>query len=217
MQNTYNSTKDNQEKLYHREVFWLDVFDQQATDLIKDKELQYSLHLEENFILPTNDKHYINKRKLYHILNNFNTNAIKPFEVLVYNNKAVKAVVRTEYDETRDISIVLRNGRVVTAWLNNKNDIHKNLNNSKYMNEENKMSTFRANDYDVEQVTRYIYTLENFTPKTSLDNIIKNIVHFWELDHNDCINSEIPRHDINWYINNIVLESLSDVDMMLKI
>ena len=45
-----------------------------------------------------------------------------------------KAVFRTEYNDTKDIVIVVREGIIVTAWLQNKEDKHCTLNLKKYVN-----------------------------------------------------------------------------------
>ena len=209
MHNTYNSTKDNKEKLYHREVYWKDNFDKNSYKLIDKNDIRYSLHMEENFALPINDKHRIDKYILNNIISNISFDDIKPFEVLVYNGEVIKTVIRIPYDDKYDISIVFRKGLVITAWLNEKSDIHITINKTKYVKENDMVQKFRASEYDVEQITKYIYKL-NINPTTSKDNIILNAIMFWELDHNDCINEQIPRHDINWYLDNIL--NVEDLD-----
>ena len=81
-------------------------------------------------------------------LKSIQKNKTKPFEIeVMYDNKKrdyiiTKYVVRVSYDETRDVSFVIVpvldryskkfRGRIKTAWLNDKEDIHSTLNVSKY-------------------------------------------------------------------------------------
>jgi hypothetical protein len=44
----------------------------------------------------------------------------------------IKACFRTDYDYKRDISIVVKDGLIITAWLNNYHDRHLTLNKEKY-------------------------------------------------------------------------------------
>jgi hypothetical protein len=44
----------------------------------------------------------------------------------------IKAWFRTDYDYKRDISIVVKDGLIITAWLNNYKDKHRSLNKEKY-------------------------------------------------------------------------------------
>ena len=70
---------------------------------------------------------------MYNIVQGLCSQDIHPFEVEVdCNNKVVKTVIRTPYDDTRDISIVIRYGYIVSGWLNDKNDSHVSLDKSKY-------------------------------------------------------------------------------------
>ena len=66
------------------------------------------------------------------ILNSINKSNCHPFEVETTDGIVTKCVIRCEYDESRDISIVVRDGFVLTSWLNQKNDFHATLDRSKY-------------------------------------------------------------------------------------
>ena len=55
-----------------------------------------------------------------------------PFEVETTNGIVTKCAIRCEYDNETDISIVIRDGFVVTAWLNYNDDKHFSLDRSKY-------------------------------------------------------------------------------------
>lgn len=63
------------------------------------------------------------------------TNPLEPFEVEVEDNKIVKCVVRTRYDDNKDICIVFRYGIIITAYLDDINDNHETLDYSKYEKE----------------------------------------------------------------------------------
>ncbi len=56
------------------------------------------------------------------------------FEITVENGRIVKLGARTNYDEKRDLVLILkpREGIVVTAWINVKGDAHHTLNRDKY-------------------------------------------------------------------------------------
>lgn len=63
-------------------------------------------------------------------------NPPNPFEVYTRSNKVIKAVFKTEYDETQDIVFVLTDRRVITFYLNGKNDNHVTLNEDLYEHRE---------------------------------------------------------------------------------
>lgn len=118
--------------LYHRDSSkWLKSFDEQSLTLIKSANA-LSNHMWEH-VADTDKKHDIDYKKLYLIVKKLQSYSnIEPFEVEVEKGNVTKCVVRTEYDEQRDISIVFRFGFIVTAWLNDKNDTHKTLIKNKY-------------------------------------------------------------------------------------
>lgn len=118
--------------LYHRDSSkWLKSFDEQSLTLIKSANA-LSNHMWEH-VTDTDKKHDIDYKKLYLIVKKLQSYSnIEPFEVEVEKGNVIKCVVRTEYDEQRDISIVFRFGFIVTAWLNDKNDTHKTLIKNKY-------------------------------------------------------------------------------------
>ena len=118
--------------LYHREVFWRPQFDIQSKQLLLSVT-RLSNHLYDHIENSNQPRYDINIETLYHIVQGLCKQHIQPFEVEVDdNNKVVKMVVRTSYDDDRDISIVVREGFVVTAWLNNKIDKHETLDVNKY-------------------------------------------------------------------------------------
>lgn len=117
--------------LYHREVFWKDNFDKESLFLIRTAK-GYSFHMLQHFD-NVDYKHNIERIVLTNIVRRLQkTEDIKPYEVEVENGKVVKCVVRVSYNKDKDVSIVFRFGKVITAWLNSKEDIHNTLDASKY-------------------------------------------------------------------------------------
>lgn len=117
--------------LYHSSVSWSKEFNEKAKPLLKSTN--YSLHLWEHLLFG-NIKHDISERTLNEIVDGISNNEIDYdlFEVEITDGEITKAVVRTEYDEKRDISIVYRKDLIVTAWLNFKDDSHFTLDYKKY-------------------------------------------------------------------------------------
>ena len=116
--------------LYHREVHWLDSFDSQSLTLIRSIE-RLSNHVYEH-IESGKARYNFTIAQLYIILKNVDESNCHPFEVEVEDGKVVKCVIRLRYDDKRDVSIVVREGFVVTAWVNSNMDKHASLDRSKY-------------------------------------------------------------------------------------
>jgi len=118
-------------KLYHKEVYWEDWFNEGAKNLV-NSELKLSRHMNEH-LDNVDDKHDVDICKLYLIVKELKKNMfVMPFEVEVDNGKVTKCVIRTKYDDKRDISIVFRYGLIVTSYLNKNVDLHNSLDYSKY-------------------------------------------------------------------------------------
>lgn len=118
-------------KLYHRDVFWKKDFDIQSKELI-DSAKELSKHMWKH-IDNQNEKHEINLKELFIIVNALkHSKSVQPFEVETNNGLVDKCVVRCEYDDNFDISIVFIKDKIKTAWLNRKDDNHKTLNKEKY-------------------------------------------------------------------------------------
>ena len=118
-------------KLYHKDVYFLPHFNTQSFILIKSVK-RLSNHLWEHIDNSNKKRYNIDVAKLYLILNSINESNCYPFEVETTDDIVTKCVIRCEYDEGRDISIVIRDGIVVTSWLNFKDDLHVTLDRSKY-------------------------------------------------------------------------------------
>ena len=119
-------------KLYHREVYWLDSFDSQSLTLIRSIE-RLSNHLYER-IESGKPRYDIKVEQLYFIVKDIDESNCHPFEVEVENDKVVKCVIRLRCDDDRDVSIVVREGFIVTVWLNHVDDLHVSLDRNKYEN-----------------------------------------------------------------------------------
>ena len=118
-------------KLYHSSIYFLDSFNAQSLTLIKSVK-NLSNHLWEHIDNSTQKRYNIDVAKLYLILNSINESNCYPFEVETTDEIVTKCVIRCEYDDSRDISIVVREGFVVTCWVNNNDDLHDTLDRSKY-------------------------------------------------------------------------------------
>jgi hypothetical protein len=116
--------------LYYKEIYWSDSFDSQSLTLIRSIE-RLSNHVYEH-IESGKPRYDINIRQVYFIIQDINESNCHPFEVEVENDKVVKCVIRVRYDDERDISIVVREGFIVTMWVNSNMDTHKTLDRSKY-------------------------------------------------------------------------------------
>ena len=116
--------------LYHKEIHWLDSFDSQSLTLINSIK-RLSNHVYEQ-IESGKPRYDINIRQVYFIIQDINESNCHPFEVEVENDKVVKCVIRVRYDDERDISIVVRDGFIVTMWVNSNKDLHVSLDRSKY-------------------------------------------------------------------------------------
>ena len=118
-------------KLYHKDVYFLPHFNTQSLSIIKSVK-RLSKHLWEHIDNSTQKRYNIDVAKLYLILNSINESNCYPFEVETTDGIVTKCVIRCEYDESRDISIVVRDGFITTSWLNDRLDFHVSLDRSKY-------------------------------------------------------------------------------------
>ena len=118
--------------LFHKSIYWIPQFDIQSKQLLLSVK-RLSNHLYDHIENSNKPRYDISIEHLYNIVQGLYSQDIHPFEVEVdCSNKVVKTVIRTSYDDSRDISIVIRYGFIVSAWLNNKGDNHLTLDRSKY-------------------------------------------------------------------------------------
>ena len=119
-------------RLYHREVFWKDDFDEDSAKLIKSA-YRLSRHLMEYLDNDDSDRRKFDFDGIMGTIEYLKTmDSVESFEVETENGFLTKCVVRVSYNERKDICIVFRKGLVVTAWLCDKNDNHKTLDKTKY-------------------------------------------------------------------------------------
>ena len=80
-------------------------------------------------------KHRYTSDDIKRIQREIKRNKPVPFEVGVERGAVVKYAVRLSLDDDNDISMVIdRNGYIRTAWINSKEDTHRTLDKSKYVN-----------------------------------------------------------------------------------
>lgn len=96
-----------------------------------------SQHFKNDHSIDNRDyKHNIDEDELINLVKELSHTQVVPFEVEVRLNKGKmiisKQVIRTAYSANTDISIVLSGNKIVTAWLNRIDDVHKTLNTDKY-------------------------------------------------------------------------------------
>ena len=129
-----NDTK----RLYHKNVFWKHYFDRASGRLIYNQNLDFSYHLCNQKY--TDRNHSFSLMRLARIIMNIQKHSqyYTIYEVqTIFDNvlnmeRIIKVCVRTEYDDTYDISIVISEDCIVTAWLNDKYDRHNTLDDARY-------------------------------------------------------------------------------------
>lgn len=120
--------------LYHKKVYWDKQFDIDARKIMEKEKYTFSNHLLKNLRYSKAKRRQITEERLSQILYNIRDRKQNYYlyEVEVKNGNVVKACIRTSYDKENDISIVYRDKCIVTAWLNEKQDIHRTLDKKKY-------------------------------------------------------------------------------------
>lgn len=127
---------------YHKDVFWLDYFNQSAREIVESSK-KLSKHITER-LRQTDKKHSYSLTNLYLADKFIKENEIFPFEVGTdLSGNVIKAVFRVDLDAGREISIVYakpsyneNESVIVTAWVNRKTDGHQTLNREKYLTRE---------------------------------------------------------------------------------
>ena len=144
------TTRYSEPELLHIEVFMPKYILNRALHLEEIvSEYDNTQHFIDRYNDRTNYKHYMTQELMTKALKSIQTNKTRPFEVEIkYDNKkqdyiVTKYVVRVSYDDTRDVSFAIMpifdmttktfKGRIKTAWLNTKDDIHYTLDDSKYV------------------------------------------------------------------------------------
>lgn len=114
-------------KLYHREVFWKDEFENAVQELITTDFIKVSSHIKNDSKNRKHCKHNeIDVNTLISITYKVR-NKVRPyylFEVEIDDvngsEQITKAVFRTNFNREYDIVIVVRKNKIVTAWLQKK-------------------------------------------------------------------------------------------------
>jgi hypothetical protein len=109
--------------LYHRDI----GFPESLRIPTGTRALWYSTHAKQRF-----EGKYKGNLILPSYIKITSENVI---EIATKNNiDCDKIVVRTNYDDRKDMCLVLipNKGKVVTIWINNKDDKHESLNKEKY-------------------------------------------------------------------------------------
>lgn len=124
--------------LYHKDVNWKPEF-KYALNYLMKRNMELTEHLWKHLTTKDKPKYDIDYNKLMAICKNVYAHKqphLYLFEVETNDETGmiVKAAFRTNYDHKRDISIVVKEGVIITAWLNAYKDRHKTLNKEKYLN-----------------------------------------------------------------------------------
>lgn len=129
-------------KLYHKDKF---MYKEDIESCLKMQrnlnQYQISLHLL-NHIKKDNKRRYnYCSNDIYNAIGRLIDNPVEPFELeRRYDDYGFchieKYCVRIPLNKYYDISIVIKyNGYIITAWLNNKDDVHSTLDLSRYEEE----------------------------------------------------------------------------------
>lgn len=116
--------------LYHAEIYFKPNFIQDALTLAKSVK-KLSDH-EEKHLASTDKKHNYTREELFLCWRKILNGEGFLFEVEEKFGEVTKAVYRVSLNENKDISIVIRKGVIITAWINSKEDNHYTLDCSKY-------------------------------------------------------------------------------------
>ena len=126
-------------RLYHREVFWRDEFENAIQKLVVTDFIKVSSHIKNDNKNRTHCKHNeININALISTTYKVR-NGVRPYYLFEIetddtngSEQVTKAAFRTSYNREYDIVIVVRTNKIITAWLQKKTDTHTTLDVSKY-------------------------------------------------------------------------------------
>lgn len=101
------------------------------------KDCSISNHFKTDHSIENRDfKHNISEVELISLVNSLAYKPVEPFEIEISkdNGKVIlsKQVIRVNYKDNNDVSIVLRGNKIITAWLNKRDDVHLSLDTNKY-------------------------------------------------------------------------------------
>lgn len=128
-------------KLYHESVYMKDEDKERAMRIEGAlRKIRLSKHFQRHLEMQDR-KHELTKQGVKRSIITIIKNPKVPFEVEYDEQSYFKFVVRVEYDEIHDISIVFLKQKqdkfplIKTAWLNRKDDKHHTLNHDRYERE----------------------------------------------------------------------------------
>lgn len=130
-------------KLYHSDVYVPDWMWKPAMQLIKtiDVTKPYAIGRHVQKALDGEDDrwshtlHYVPFVRAFNRIKKGINSEI--FEIETTNGVVTKVVARTSYNANSDISMVIRRGKICSAWKNAFDDIHNTLDSSKYEQDQN--------------------------------------------------------------------------------
>lgn len=145
-----NNNRYSETELLHSEVFMPSFILNTALHLEEIiSEYDNTLHFISRYNDKNNYKHYMTQELMTKALKSIQENKPRPFEVEIkydfVKQKYIvtKYVVRVSYDTSRDVSFAIVpifdlnthsfKGRIKTAWLNSKEDVHRTLDDTKYI------------------------------------------------------------------------------------
>ena len=126
-------------KLYHREIFWKDEFENAVQEWIATDFVKVSSHIKNDNKNRTHCKH--NEIDINALISTTYKvrNRVRPYYLFDIetddingSEQITKAVFRTSFNKNYDIVIVVRKNKIVTAWLQIKADTHCTLDKTKY-------------------------------------------------------------------------------------
>lgn len=125
------------ERLYHKDIYLPQclinqaICQQQTTD-----EYMFTNHLKNRINCCDKSHNQVSAKKINNVLNKIKQHPIIPFEIETRTIDGLeivtKYVIRDKCSDSEDIIIVIRNYKVITAYINDSNDNHNTLNYSKY-------------------------------------------------------------------------------------
>lgn len=128
-------------KLYHESVYMKDENKERAMRFEGSlRKVRLSKHFQRHLEMQ-DKKHELTKQGVKRSIITIIKTPKAPFEVEYDEQSYFKFVVRVEYDEIHDISIVFLKQKqdkfplIKTAWLNRKDDKHHTLNRDRYERE----------------------------------------------------------------------------------
>lgn len=140
-------------KLYHKDIYLPNNLFSPAKQLIKsvDTGSAYAIsgHVYDSLTGRGNGwSHQLDYVPFVRAFNQIKNEVdLDIFEIETRNGVVSKCVARTTYDPDTDISFVIRHGKIITAWLNMKEDQHYTLDWEKYEQDPNSSELFSEEDF----------------------------------------------------------------------